>query len=358
MELLKETDLWIANWKWVLILATIFLSIAVAKLFKSLLDKLLKSLKNRTQNEFLQDLHSLNLGQVLSWVLLTFIWHAILDILDFPLKTNKYFYIAVQVFQTYLLFCIAYKLADAAGLYLQRAANKTETTLDDQLVPLARKFIKILVIVLGSLIALQSLGFNVVSLLAGLGLGGLALALAAQDTAANVFGSITIFLDQPFQVGDHIRIADTEGVVEEIGFRSTRIRTLYNSLVTIPNSTMAKEKIDNLGVRSSIRIKHTLGVTYDTSTEDLVGFIDSIKYSLHQHPLILKNDIRVYFNNLGDFNLQILVQFFIPKNTLQEELEIQQNVLLEILKIAEKLDIGFAFPTQTIHLESAQTPKI
>jgi MscS family membrane protein len=124
--------------------------------------------------------------------------------------------------------------------------------------------------------------------------------------------------------------------------------------VTIPNSVMAKEKIDNMGVRPSRRIRHVLGITYDTSTERLTGFMDALKYTLHQHPLILKDDIRVYFNNMGDFNLQILVQFFIAPGTAQEELQIQQEVLLEIMNIAQKLDVSFAFPTQTIHIENLQ----
>ena len=354
MEFLKQNDLWIANWKWILILATALLSVALATLIRKILTGLFKSLKNRKNIGFIQNIHSQNLEGIFSWILVTFIWHAVLDILELPNKTDKYLYLGIQVFQTYLIIRIAYKLADAVGAYLQIAADKTETSLDNQLVPLARKSLKILVILLGGLIALQSFGFNVVSLLAGLGLGGLALALAAQDTAANVFGSITIFLDKPFQVGDLIKVTDTEGIVEDIGFRSTRIRTAYNSLITIPNSIMAKEKIDNLGVRPSRRIRHIIGITYDTPQDRLSDFIDTIRYALHQHNYILKEDIRVYFNNMGDFNLQILVQFFIPPGTPQEELQVQQEVLVEIMKIAEKLDISFAFPTQTIHVDTGK----
>ncbi len=357
MEFLKNTDIWIANWKWALIIATIFLSLALANILKRLLTHFFVSIRQRTSNEFIQDFQNLGIERILSWIFLSLIWVAILDVLDLPNKTDKYFYIAIQVVQTYLLILIAYRLADAAGSYLQRAADKTDTTLDDQLVPLARKSLKILIVILGSLIALQSFGFNVVSLLAGLGLGGLALALAAQDTAANVFGSITIFLDKPFQVGDHIRVIDTEGNVEDIGFRSTTIRTFYNSLVTIPNSVMAKEKIDNLGVRPTKRVKHTLGITYDTSPEKISDFIDNIKFSLHQNPDILKDDIRVFFVNMGDFNLQILVQFTIPADSIQEELEVQQGVLLDLMKIANNLDVSFAFPTQTLHIEPAHAAK-
>ena len=352
MEFLKESDLWIANWKWILIAATTVFSTVLASVLRKILTRVLKAIQNRTQNNFIQDVLNLRIENILAWIIVTGVWMAIVDILALAPKFEKYLGLGIEIFQAYLFIHLAYKLADAIGAFMQRAADKTETTLDDQLVPLARKALKLLVVVIGTLTILQGFGFHVVSLLAGLGLGGLALALAAQDTAANVFGSITIFLDQPFQVGDIIRIGDTEGVVEEIGFRSTRVRTTYSSLVTLPNSYVAKEKIDNLGVRTSFRTRWTLGVTYDTTPENLSGFVDTIQYSLHQNPKILKEDIRVYFNNLGDFSLQVLVQFFIAPVTPKEELATQQEVLLEIMKIAEKLDISFAFPTQTIQLQT------
>lgn len=353
MNFFNQTDLWIANWKWTLILATSLFSVALAKLLYKVIARVLLTVKTRTQAGFFQDIQGQHLETIFAWILVSFIWHAILDIMSLPDKVDKYLYIGIQIFQVYLIIRIAYKLADAVGTFLQRAAQKTDTSIDDQLVPLARKSLKIMVIVLGGLIALQSFGFNVVSLLAGLGLGGLALALAAQDTAANVFGSITIFLDKPFQVGDLIEVSGTKGIVEEIGFRSTSIRSTYNSLITIPNSVMAKEKIDNLGVRTSHQIRHVIGVTYDTSPQKLSDFMDSVKYTLHQNPLILKEDIRVNFINMGDFNLQILVQFFIAPTVIHDELDVQQEVLVNIMKIAEDLDVSFAFPTQTIHFDKS-----
>ena len=353
MEFLKQTELWIANWKWILIIVTAVFSTALASILRRIIEHVFKVIKNRTQNNFIQDVHNLSIENILSWIVVTEVWVLVLDILDLHAKLEKYVSLGIEILQAYLFIRLAYKLADAVGAFMQRAAEKTETTLDDQLVPLARKTLKLLVVIVGTLTTLQGFGFHVVSLLAGLGLGGLALALAAQDTAANVFGSITIFLDQPFQIGNLVRIGDTEGVIEEIGFRSTRIRTAYSSVVTLPNSVVAKEKIDNLGLRKNFRTRWVLGVTYDTSPERLSGFIDTIQYMLHQHPKVLKEDIRVYFNNLGDFSLQILVQFFIaPVPLPKDELLIQQEILFEIMKLAEKLDVSFAFPTQTIQLEN------
>ena len=130
---------------------------------------------------------------------------------------------------------------------------------------------------LGILIVLQNMGVNVFSLLAGLGLGGLAFALAAKDTAANLFGSIMILTDRPFKIGDWVKMDGVEGTVEEIGFRSTRVRTFYNSLITIPNATIANVQIDNLGVRQYRRTTATLGVTYDTSMEKMNQFVEGIR---------------------------------------------------------------------------------
>ena len=351
MEYLKETTLWIVNWKWVLILATALLSSVAVVLIKNVLVRLQSSLEKRKINGFIKSLFAQHLETIIAWLIITTMWSAVLGILELPTKAAHFLDISVQLIQSLLFICLAYKASDAIGEVFQKYADKAENSLDDQLVVLARKTIKIFVVVFGILMAVQGFGFNVVSILAGLGIGGLAIAFAAQDTVANLFGSVTIILDQPFQVGDWIKITDTEGIVEEIGFRSTRIRTFYNSVVTIPNSIMAKEKIDNFQKRHTRRIRFNLGITYDCSPERISGFIDAVKYSLYHHPKILKENIRVYFTTMGDFSLQILVQYFISLGTAEEELQIQQDSLFEIMQIAQKLDVSFAFPTQTILLQ-------
>jgi len=231
-------------------------------------------------------------------------------------------------------------------------AAKTETTLDDQLAPFATKTLKVLAIVLGILIALQNFGFNVMSLLAGLGLGGLALALAAQDTAANLFGSITILFDSPFKVGDHVRVGDTEGTVEDIGFRSTRIRTFYNSEVIIPNSTMAKEKIDNLTQRSARRIRQTIGLHYDTPTEKIISFCEGVRYLLLQEEKIQRDSVQVHFMNYNASTLDVLVQFHLSVVDGKEEMDRQQRLFCDILDLSRKMEISLAYPTQTLYMQN------
>jgi MscS family membrane protein len=172
---------------------------------------------------------------------------------------------------------------------------------------------------------------------------------------ANLFGSITIITDRPFQVGDQIKVTDTEGTVEEVGFRSTRIRTPYQSVVAVPNSIMAKEKIDNMGVRPRRRIRHTIGLTYDANQEQIKHFSEKVRSMLTQHPKVYKDDVTVVFNGFGDSSLNVLVNCFVVAATWNEETEIQEQLLFAIMTIAKEAGVDFAFPTRTLHV--ATEPK-
>jgi MscS family membrane protein len=190
------------------------------------------------------------------------------------------------------------------------------------------------------------------SLLAGLGLGGLAFALAAKDTAANVFGSIMILWDRPFVVGDWIRVGAAEGTVEEIGFRSTRIRTFYDSQISVPNSQMANVEVDNLGRRLYRRTRQILGVTYDTSPEKMELFLEGLKNIIKASPVTRKDYFHVVFAGYGSSSLEVMLYYFLKVSDWSQELIAKQNINLEILRLAKELNVDFAFPTQTLHVES------
>ncbi len=345
---MNEVLFLIPNWKWLVLIVVLFAGF----LLNSLLKKFFLALKNSDNirgkaHGFV--LHFLNteIQKPLAWIATSLFWFACLDSLELSSGLDKYLKLGSQLLLSYYLIRLTYIAVDAFGNVLNEITAKTENTLDDQLAPLATKTLKVFVVIFGFLIVLQNFGINVMSLLAGLGLGGLALALAAQDTAANLFGSITIILDRPFQVGDWVKVAGTEGFVEEIGFRSTRIRTMYKSLVTIPNSVMAKEQIDNMGARPLHRIRHTIGLSYETTETQMTQFMDRLRYYLAQHPAVDKDTITVRFNLMGDFNLQILMNFFVQVPDAGKELEIQQEVLFEVMKIASDLKAEFAYPTST-----------
>ncbi len=349
----NSTFLWMPNWKWLTFIAIIFGGL----LLKTLLEYLVLSMQKSPQfrdkvHGFVLHFLETKISKPIAWILTSVFWRESIENLALPTILNKYLLFLLQMNLSIFVIMLAYRGVDAFGKVLEDITAKTENTLDDQLAPLATKSLKVFVIVFGGLIILQNFGVNVMSLLAGLGLGGLALALAAQDTAANVFGSITIILDRPFQVGDWVKVGDTEGFIEEIGFRSTRIRTMYKSVVSIPNSIMAKEKIDNMGLRPMHRIRHNLGFTYDASEDQLRAFMDRTRYLLSQHPDIAADTVIVRFNALAESSLNILVNFFVKVTDVGRELEIQQEILFELMGIAAELKLEFAFPTQTHHIRT------
>ncbi|MDE0470802.1 MAG: mechanosensitive ion channel family protein, partial [Ekhidna sp.] len=238
------------------------------------------------------------------------------------------------------------------SIYLAKAARKTDSSLDDQLVPLLRKTLKAFVITIGTLFVLDNLNIPILPLLTGLSIGGLAFALAAQDTLKNFFGSIMIFIDKPFQVGDWITSGDVDGTVEEVGFRSSRIRTFRNSIIYVPNSKLADNVIDNHGLRSYRRFYTQLTITYDTPPELIEIFVKGLRKIVDEHPVTWKENYHIYFNDMASFSLNIMFYIFFSVPTWGEELRARHEVLMSIVKLAKELGVNFAFPTQTLHVEN------
>ncbi len=228
---------------------------------------------------------------------------------------------------------------------------------DSQLVRLAFRVLIIAVTAALIIGAADRLGLPAYSLLTGLGIGGLAVALAARETLANFLGSVVIMFERPFRVGDWIKVAGQEGNVEDVGFRSTRIRTFYNSVVTIPSSEMVSASIDNMGMRRYRRVRTIIQVTYDTPSEKIEAFVEGIKEIIRTHPTTRKDYFHVVFNDFGAHSLDILLYFFIVAPDWSEELVERQKVLLEIVRLAERMGVRFAFPTRTLHVESLPDEK-
>lgn len=356
IELLKATAFIMPTWKW-LFLAMAF---ALGLLLRPLIQFALKEAKRHNPIEkkypesFWAYFFKTESDRPLAWIIVILLWFAAGETVDLQGKFATYYSHFLRGLLAISIIRLIYYVVDAVCSLLKHITAKTPSTFDDQLVTFASKALKLIVITLGLLIVLQSFGLNVMSLLAGLGLGGLALALAAQDTAANVFGSITILFDRPFQVGDWIKIKDMEGTVEEIGFRSTRIRTFYNSLIAIPNAMMAKETIDNMGVRPARRVRQVLGLTYETSPEKIEEFCDRVRYLIKTDERVIPETVVVNFNNYNNSSLDVLVNFHLRVYTTQEELQHQQNIFVEILKIAAEMKVEFAYPTQTVYYHGAQ----
>lgn len=249
-----------------------------------------------------------------------------------------------------------YKLVDVIELYLERLVSKTETKLDDMLVPVVRKSIRITIAIVGALFIAQSVvgEEKVKTLFLGAGIGGIAIAMAAKDTIANFFGSITIFADRPFQVDELIKVSGHLGIVEEVGFRSTRIRTLEGTLITIPNNTIANADIENISKRPSIRRTSNITITYDSGCDKTQKAVDIIKNVLADVPeinTIADKPPRVYFSDFNDWSLNIYMTYWVQPADFWVYQEVNEKINFAIMKGFEAEDIDFAFPSQTLYVK-------
>ena len=204
-------------------------------------------------------------------------------------------------------------------------------------------------VVVAVLVTSQNLGFNITAALAGLSVGGLALGLAAQDTVANLFGAVAIFIDKPFRMGDRITLENIDGVVETIGLRSTRIRNLDGHLITVPNKTMGNATITNITLRPNIKTVMNIGITYDTSTDQLKHALQILEEIYRGHSMT--SDVWISFDKFADSSLNILVIHWWNSTDYKAYLAGMQDMNLAIKKRFDQERIGFAFPTQTLYVK-------
>lgn len=251
-----------------------------------------------------------------------------------------------------LLTWLMLRIVDVLTTVLRNWAQKTDSALDDQLVPLVSKASKVAVGILAALLVLQNMGYSVSGLIAGLGVGGLAVALAAQKTLADLFGSIMLLVDRPFTVGDWVKSPDgaVEGVVEEVGFRSTRIRTFEKTLVHVPNSRLAEFIIDNMDRRPARRVWITVGLTYRSTSEQMSAAVSAIRGILERHEGVDQAFYLVRFTDFGQSSLDIMVYYFSKSTVWDIYLSVREDVNLKIMDALEQLNLEIAFPTRTVHL--------
>ena len=256
---------------------------------------------------------------------------------------GKVYHILITLNVTWLIA----RLVDAIiKEYVIPLTEKTESDIDDQIVPIVRKGLKTAIWILGVIVALNNAGYDVGALIAGLGIGGLALAMAAKDSVSNIFGGIMIFTDKPFKVGDRIKINGFDGIISEVGIRTSRMRTLEGRLVTIPNSQFTGNMVENVTVEPTRKVVLNLGLTYDTSADEIEKGIVLLK-EIGLNNDDVNNEFLVSFNSFGDFSLGILFIYYI--NPGSDILETQTAMNLEILRKFEANGLDMAFPTQTIY---------
>lgn len=238
-----------------------------------------------------------------------------------------------------LLVWFGIRISDRACAVWAQKAALTESKIDDQMVPVVRGVMKVFLVLLGGTFFLQNLGYSVGSLLAGLGLGGAALALASKDLLSNVFGAVAIFWDRSFEVGDWVQIGDVEGIVEEVGLRTTRIRTFSNSLVTVPNASLTTSAINNWTRMKKRRGRLTLHLALTTPPNQVNALVQSLRELLAKDPAMVPDDIVVNFDTIDEYSLCIFIQFFTVSVAYKDHQEAKQLFLLKALEQANALGV-------------------
>jgi len=221
--------------------------------------------------------------------------------------------------------------------------------LDNHLMSILRRTVLAIIWSLGIVMALNNVGVNVATLVAGLSIGGLAFALAAQDTIKNIYGGFTIFTDRPFRIGDRIKVDGFDGFVENIGIRSTRIRTLEKRLVTMPNFKLVEASVENISEEPMRRVLMKLGLTYNTTPQKMNEAMEILKAIPEKVRNVDPKDITVAFTDFTDFSLVITFVYFIRKNA--DVMETPSQVNTEILRAFNEAGLQFAYPTQTVYIE-------
>ena len=342
------------HYQWVCILVVIFLGMSVDRLVRSVLSRMMQAWLKLAKIDIDEETEG-NVWKPIGLLAMALVWYGGTNVIGLQPGVLSVLLVAVKFFAVVSAVWTAFRLIDLLSSYLLKKSLKTATKFDDLLIPLVSRTLKVFSVCVGIVLFAEMFNLQVYGLLSGLGLGGLAVALAAKDTLGNIFGSLTVLMDRPFEIGDWIITGDIEGTVESVGIRSSRVRTFYNSLITIPNANLTTAVVDNMGRRRYRRIKTMLGLEYGTSPERVAAFCEGVRELLRRHPYTRKDYYHVYLNQLSASSLDVLLYCFIECPDWSVELRERERLFLDILKLAEELGVSFAFPTRTLHMLQEDT---
>lgn len=336
-------------WKYVASLIYIALAFGLAWLIDFIVNVWLKRWAARTSTQYDDLLLDLLRGPVKVVIFIIFL-NIGLNIFEWPEPAELFLSHVFIVVAACSITYVTLKVVDLLiGLWRQRMGNAQDKEFADQLLPLMSKLAKVAIVIVAALMTAENLEFHIGSALAGLSIGGLALGLAAQDTVANLFGAVAIFLDKPFNIGDRVRILSVDGTVESIGLRSTRVRNLDGHHVTIPNKIMGNEIITNVTRRPGIKTEMNIGLTYDTPVERVRQATVILQEILGQHPRT--GELIISFNRFADSALNILVVHNWNGTDNKAHFADMQELNLQIKQRFDAEKIEFAFPSQTVYLK-------
>jgi MscS family membrane protein len=337
-------------WRIIVLFGIILISFIVGKIAKTILQNSAKRFESRNRTIATTTLNALARGIVFLFGVAGIYFG--LSVLKMETRIAEVSNTLTSILFTIAIGIIVYWLIDVPNAWLANFVSKTESKLDDMLVPIIRKSLRVTLVILVLVQIAQILSDKpITSIIAGLGIGGLAVALAAQDTIKNFFGSILLFFDKPFEIGDRIVVEKHDGPVEEVGLRSTKIRTLEGHLVTIPNGALVNTNIQNIGKRPYIRRVANITITYDTPPDKVDRALDILKEILANHEGMNENfPPRVFFNEFNSDSLNILVIYWYHPPAYWDYIAFTERFNKEVLRRFNEEGIDFAFPTQTMYL--------
>lgn len=357
MFFFETTLLGISLWRYLSALFFLTASFFAKKIFEKFILVKVRSLLDRTKSQYdqlLLDTVSLPIG---AFMLVGGVYVALLTLggsgtfSDTVISSiTASYWVAV----TLIVIWAAFRLIDLFNQYLEREVAPKSEVIDGRLIPIIHHGLRIVTFITGLLAILTSLDVDAASLLTGLGIGGLAISLAAQDSLGNFIGSVSLLADRPFKVGDWIITANgkVDGYVEEIGFRSTRVRSWPKTLVTVPNKLLANEIIDNWSEMPKRRVKQFIGVSYQTTPEQMEKLVESIIDMLKNHPGVNQEFMMVRFVDFADSSLQILLYYFTKSVQWVEHLTVKQEVNINLLRLVREAGTSMAFPSRSIYFEN------
>jgi MscS family membrane protein len=334
-------------WQLIATFLTLLFVVSIHQLVSSLYRQLLRLFATRGGYEEVKAL-----AEPLSLLFLTFLTRTMLVYLNLPLPVYNGLIKYTKSFAAFIAMVLCYYLVDVGAFYIHKKTLDKKVDFNLILLPMARVSLKVLVLVVGVLITLKSLNFNIQGILAGFGIGGLGFALASQDTIKNFFGSLVILTDKPFDVGDMIVSGDIDGKVEEIGFRSTRIHTSKESTIYVPNAKLADSYINNFGLKQYKEFNTIIAIAYNTPLVLIETFIEGLRKIAERHPSTREGKQAIYLNDLKESRLEIKFEVKFNVTDGGKEKQVRHELLLGIIKLAEELGIPLSFPTQTLHMES------
>ncbi len=351
IEVLRGQRFGIPYYQYLASLIYIFLAFVAARIVDWVVGSILKKWAKHTATRLDDVLLELVHGPVKVIAFVIFL-HVGLRVFPWPDWVESFISKVLQVVIAISVTYVAVKAIDVlVGYWKQRAAASDDKVFDAQLIPIVRNTLKVFVVVVAFLVTSQNLGLHITGLLASLSIGGLAVGLAAQDTLANLFGAVAVFVDKPFRVGDQIKLDAVEGLVETIGMRSTRVRTPDGHLVTIPNKTVGNATITNVAKRPTIRTVMNIGITYDTPTDKLKRALEILSEIYRSEPMT--KDVLITFNKFADSALNIEVVHFWNSTDQRAYLKGLQAMNLRVKEAFDREAVEFAFPTQTIYVKES-----